>query len=141
VIDFQDALVGAVTYDLVSLLRDAYVQWPTERVHAWVHTFWQRAQIQGLIPSVPQAQFMQWFDWMGAQRHLKILGIFVRLSQRDGKHGYLPNLPLVLYYLIHEIKAYQSWRHLRRGFKIGSCLHLWPKCLRAKRCWSRHKCT
>lgn len=106
VIDFQDALVGAITYDLVSLLRDAYVQWPTERVHAWVHTFWQRAQIQGLIPSVPQAQFMQWFDWMGAQRHLKILGIFVRLSQRDGKHGYLPNLPLVLYYLIHEIKAY-----------------------------------
>ncbi len=106
IIDFQDAVVGPMSYDLVSLLRDAYVHWPHEQVAHWVKIFWQRAQIQGMMPGVPEHQFMQWFDLMGAQRHLKILGIFVRLSQRDGKHGYLNDLPLVLHYLQHEIKPY-----------------------------------
>lgn len=108
IIDFQDAVTGAITYDLVSLLRDAYVQWPAARVRDWLRTYWQRAQLQGLLPNTSLAQFEQWFDAMGAQRHLKILGIFVRLSQRDGKHGYLENLPLVLYYLLEESQNDQN---------------------------------
>ncbi|MEC7119320.1 MAG: phosphotransferase, partial [Pseudomonadota bacterium] len=98
VIDFQDAVIGAISYDLVSLLRDAYVQWPDAQVKGWIKTYWQRAQVNGLMGQVSLAQFEQWFDAMAAQRHLKVLGIFVRLSQRDGKHGYLNDLPLVLSY-------------------------------------------
>lgn len=102
IIDFQDAVIGPISYDLVSLLRDAYVAWPQAQVQQWVEMFWQRSQLKGQLANVSLAQFEQWFDLMGAQRHLKVLGIFVRLSQRDGKHGYLGNLPLVLAYLILE---------------------------------------
>ena len=105
VIDFQDAVIGAISYDLVSLLRDAYVQWPDEQVKGWIKTYWQRAQVNGLMVEVSLAQFERWFDAMAAQRHLKVLGIFVRLSQRDGKHGYLNDLPLVLSYLVKECQA------------------------------------
>jgi len=105
VIDFQDAVVGAISYDLVSLLRDAYVQWPDAQVKGWIKTYWQRAQVNGLMVEVSLAQFERWFDAMAAQRHLKVLGIFVRLSQRDGKHGYLNDLPLVLSYLVKECQA------------------------------------
>lgn len=105
VIDFQDAVIGAISYDLVSLLRDAYVQWPDLQVKGWIKTYWQRAQVNGLMVDVSLAAFEQWFDAMAAQRHLKVLGIFVRLSQRDGKHGYLNDLPLVLEYLVKECRA------------------------------------
>lgn len=105
VIDFQDAVIGAISYDVVSLLRDAYVQWPAAQVQGWIKTYWQRAQLKGLMVEVSLAQFERWFDAMAAQRHLKVLGIFVRLSQRDGKHGYLNDLPLVLAYLIKECHA------------------------------------
>lgn len=105
VIDFQDAVIGAISYDLVSLLRDAYVQWPDAQVKGWIKTYWQRAQVSGLMVEVSLAQFERWFDAMAAQRHLKVLGIFVRLSQRDGKHGYLNDLPLVLSYLVKECQA------------------------------------
>ncbi len=106
VIDFQDAVVGPVSYDLVSLLRDAYVQWPDAQVRQWVHLYWQRAQVTGAMPGVAEATLQRWFDQMGAQRHLKILGIFVRLSARDGKHGYLGDLPRVLDYLVRECAPY-----------------------------------
>jgi aminoglycoside/choline kinase family phosphotransferase len=115
IIDFQDAVIGPITYDLVSLLRDAYVAWPQAQVQQWVQKFWQRSQLKGQLVSVSLAQFEQWFDLMGAQRHLKVLGIFVRLSQRDGKHGYLGHLPLVLSYLILETRhhavlaAFAGW--------------------------------
>lgn len=115
VIDFQDAVIGAISYDVVSLLRDAYVQWPVAQVQGWIKTYWQRAQLKGLMVEVSLAQFEQWFDAMAAQRHLKVLGIFVRLSQRDGKHGYLNDLPLVLAYLVQEchtqpeLSAFANW--------------------------------
>lgn len=115
VIDFQDAVVGPISYDVVSLLRDAYVQWPEAQVQHWIKTYWQRAQINGLMVDISLAQFSGWFDAMAAQRHLKVLGIFVRLSQRDGKHGYLKDLPLVLRYLVlecrnhPELSAFANW--------------------------------
>lgn len=112
VIDFQDAVIGAISYDLVSLLRDAYVEWPQERVIAWVEDFRQLLHQQGQITQVDAAQFLTWFDYMGAQRHLKVVGIFARLSLRDGKHGYLEDIPLVFKYLLNEIKAYEPLKPL-----------------------------
>lgn len=105
VIDFQDAVIGAYTYDLVSILRDAYVQWPVAQVQQWVAQFWQ------LLPAEQTAnktlpQFMQEFDYMAAQRHLKILGIFIRLNLRDGKTGYMKDIPLVFFYLLQELQPY-----------------------------------
>lgn len=102
VIDFQDAIAGPMTYDLVSLLRDAYLYWPADQVEHWVKLYWQRAEIRGLLPHTPFSTLMRWFDQMGLQRHLKILGIFVRLWQRDGKTGYLKDLPLVMRYTLAE---------------------------------------
>ncbi len=104
VIDFQDAVIGPVTYDIVSLLRDAYVQWPAEKVQEWLKTYWERQSVNGRLGKTSFAELQQWFDWMGAQRHLKVLGIFARLYFRDGKDGYLNDLPLVLFYLLSETK-------------------------------------
>lgn len=105
VIDFQDAVVGPITYDLVSLLRDAYVEWPADSVKKWVNQFAAVMREDGLL-HVDDATFLKWFDWMGAQRHLKVVGIFARLSIRDGKHGYLDDIPLVFDYLLAEIRHY-----------------------------------
>ena len=111
VIDFQDAVTGPITYDLVSLLRDAYVEWPVERVNGWVEQFRNRLlQVGQIGEDVDAEAFLAWFDWMGAQRHLKVLGIFARLSLRDGKHGYLNDIPLVFKYLLHEIVDYPDLR-------------------------------
>lgn len=99
VLDFQDAVYGAVTYDLVSLLKDAYIRWEEDQVLDWAVRFWQAAK-QASLP-VPQdfGDFYRDFEWMGAQRHLKVLGIFARLYHRDGKDGYLKDMPLVMDYL------------------------------------------
>ena len=97
IIDFQDAVSGPLTYDLVSLLRDCYVEWPRAQVEAWVEGYRQRAVEVGLTHA-SAAQFRRWFDLMGVQRHLKVLGIFCRLWYRDGKAGYLNDLPLVWRY-------------------------------------------
>ena len=97
VIDFQDAVRGPVTYDLVSLLRDCYIAWPQPRVEAWVEQY--RQQLAGAGIAVPEAAaFLRAFDLMGLQRHIKVLGIFCRLWYRDGKAGYLQDLPLVWQY-------------------------------------------
>ncbi len=97
VIDFQDAVRGPVTYDLVSLLRDCYIAWPQSRVEAWVEQY--RQQLAGAGIAVPEAAaFLRAFDLMGLQRHIKVLGIFCRLWDRDGKAGYLQDLPLVWQY-------------------------------------------
>jgi len=100
-IDFQDAVVGPVTYDLVSLLRDCYIKWPPQQVEQWALGY--RAQLAALA-GVDGATFIRWFDWMGLQRHLKVLGTFARLHLRDGKPGYLDDLPLVIAY-VEEILA------------------------------------
>jgi len=105
VIDFQDAVDGPVTYDLVSLLRDVYVGWPEDRVAGWVDAYHDRAVARGLF-GVGRAQFHRWFDLTGVQRHLKIAGIFARLWHRDGKPRYLDDLPLTLSYLARIAPRY-----------------------------------
>ena len=100
VIDFQDAVDGPVTYDLVSLLRDVYVRWPENRVAGWVDAYHERAVARGLVDPGGR-RFRRWFDLTGVQRHLKIAGIFARLWHRDGKPRYLDDLPLTLAYLAH----------------------------------------
>ncbi len=95
-IDFQDAVTGPVTYDLVSLLRDCYIDWPQHKVYEWLDVF---AKASPILHDTPREQLHQWFDWMGMQRHIKVLGIFVRLWLRDGKTGYLKDMPRVYAYV------------------------------------------
>ena len=106
VLDFQDAVVGPVTYDLVSLLRDCYIAWPKERVDDWALSYHRRLLDEGLIGETDPQRFLRWFDLMGLQRHIKVLGIFARLYLRDGKPGYLGDLPRVMDYV-----AEASGRH------------------------------
>ena len=94
ILDFQDAVRGPITYDLVSLLRDCYIEWPEERVQAWAEGYRLRLVAAGMT-HVDEATFRRGFDLMGLQRHIKVLGIFCRLWYRDGKAGYLKDLPLV----------------------------------------------
>jgi aminoglycoside/choline kinase family phosphotransferase len=98
ILDFQDAVYGPITYDLVSLLRDAYVQWDEEMVLDWVVRYWERARRAGLPVTPDIDSFYRDFEFMGLQRHLKVLGIFARLYHRDGKDAYLKDLPLVMEY-------------------------------------------
>lgn len=114
VLDFQDAVYGPITYDLVSLFKDAYIAWDEERVLDWTVRYWQSARQAGL--SVPQdfADFYRDFEWMGVQRHIKILGIFARLYHRDGKDGYLKDMPLVMDYLRRACARYIELRPLLR---------------------------
>jgi N-acetylmuramate 1-kinase len=99
ILDFQDAVHGPVTYDLVSLLRDCYVAWPAERVLGWVREYRSAAAAAGLDVGRDEAGFLRWFDLMGVQRHLKAAGIFARLWHRDGKPGYLADVPRTLGYV------------------------------------------
>ncbi len=100
ILDFQDAMRGGSTYDLVSLLRDSYIAWPQERVVGWALQFRQMSLAAGLAAGRDDAQFLRWFDLMGVQRHLKVGGIFARLYHRDGKAGYLPDIPRTLQYAV-----------------------------------------
>lgn len=107
VIDFQDAVRGPVTYDLVSLLRDCYIAWPRLRVEQWVRDYLQHAQQVGIVESqVTADQFRRWFDLMGIQRHLKASGIFARLNYRDTKPGYLADIPRTLGYVLQIMDDY-----------------------------------
>lgn len=112
ILDFQDAVLGPVTYDLVSLLRDSYVEWPLERVHAWIRLYRASAQRSGLDVGASAAQFQRWFDLMGVQRQLKVLGIFARLYYRDGKSGYLKDLPRTLSYMRQVTGNYRDLEFL-----------------------------
>lgn len=112
IIDFQDAVCGAVTYDLVSLLRDAYIVWPPAQVKHWVLAYQQRALQKGIITEQDEQVFLRWFDWMGLQRHLKVAGIFARLYHRDGKQGYLADIPGVLGYIIDIAQQYSAMQPL-----------------------------
>lgn len=107
IIDFQDAVVGPLAYDLVSLLRDCYIAWDSARVAGWVEGYRLRAAAAHLIgPDVDSTRFMRWFDLIGLQRHIKVLGIFCRLWYRDGKVRYLADLPLVWRYTMDVAHRY-----------------------------------
>ena len=98
ILDFQDAVHGPVTYDAVSLLKDCYIAWPPERVRTWLLRYRAKLIEAGFALTGDEADFVRWFDLMGLQRHIKVLGIFARLYYRDGKAGYLKDLPRVLDY-------------------------------------------
>jgi aminoglycoside/choline kinase family phosphotransferase len=108
VLDFQDAVIGPVTYDLASLLRDCYIAWPERQVHDWMSGYYQRLLGAELIDGSLE-QFRRWFDWMGMQRHLKAIGIFARLNLRDGKPGYLKDIPRTLNYVLAQADAYPEF--------------------------------
>lgn len=110
VIDFQDAVVGAISYDLVSLLKDCYIAWPRPKVEQLVHYFLQQSPP---LAGTSFEQFIRWFDLMGAQRHIKVLGIFARLNHRDGKPGYLNDIPRVLAYVFDVCERYTELHGLR----------------------------
>jgi len=106
VLDFQDAVLGPLTYDLVSLLKDCYITWPRSKVEAWLAGYHRQIQAAGLATDIDQAQLLVWFDCMGVQRHLKAAGIFARLNIRDGKPGYLVDIPRTLAYVC-EVAEHQ----------------------------------
>jgi len=112
VIDYQDAVVGPVTYDLVSLLRDCYIAWPQDQVKAWALDFRDRLVGSGLLNATDDDVFMRWFDLMGLQRHLKAIGIFARLNHRDGKAAYLQDIPRVLNYILEVAPQYTDMEAL-----------------------------
>lgn len=115
VLDFQDAVYGPVTYDLVSLFKDAYIRWDEEIVLDWVIRYWEKARHAGLPVDADFGAFYRDFEWMGVQRHIKVLGIFARLYHRDGKTGYLNDMPLVMGYLRSACMRYRE---------LGPLLHL-----------------
>ena len=107
IIDFQGAVLGPLTYDLASLLRDCYIEWPAERVEGWLQGHRERLVRAGALDSrADAATFRRWFDLAGLQRHIKVLGIFCRLCYRDGKTQYLADLPLVWRYVMRVARAY-----------------------------------
>lgn len=108
IIDFQDAVVGPVTYDLVSLLKDCYHRFPPEKVAAWVDSYRLRLVDDGLLRNVSKDRFVRWFDLMGMQRHIKVAGIFSRLNLRDGKPRYLADIPLVVDYIVEVCDRYED---------------------------------
>lgn len=99
ILDFQDAVYGPITYDLASLFKDAYIHWEEAEIIDWLIRYWEKARKAGLPVARDFSDFYRDYEWMGVQRHLKVLGIFARLSHRDGKDGYLKDLPLVMAYL------------------------------------------
>jgi len=114
VLDFQDAVYGAITYDLVSLFKDAYIRWDEEKIIDWLVRYWQNARKQSLPVPEDFSEFYRDFEYMGAQRHIKILGIFARLYHRDGKDGYLKDMPLVMDYLRRACERYIELKPLLR---------------------------
>ena len=115
IIDFQDALRGPIGYDLVSLLKDCYISWPRERVERWVRGYRESLRSRGARDiGKDDAEFLRWFDMIGVQRHIKVLGIFARLWYRDGKQGYLKDLPLTLEYVRDACARYPELSALSR---------------------------
>ena len=106
ILDFQDAVYGPITYDLASIYRDAYIQWDEEHQLDWVIRYWEKARAARLPVREDFGDFWRDFEWMGAQRHIKVLGIFARLYHRDGKDGYLKDMPLVMAYLRKVCERY-----------------------------------
>jgi aminoglycoside/choline kinase family phosphotransferase len=99
ILDFQDAVEGPLTYDLVSLLKDCYIRWPQEQIAIWARSFYHSSDAS-IQQRVTEDQFMRYFDLMGVQRHLKAAGIFARLNHRDGKPAYMADVPRTLGYIV-----------------------------------------
>ena len=114
VLDFQDAVIGPITYDMVSLVRDAFVSWEEERVLDWSVRYWEKARQAGLPVDADFGEFWRAFEWMGLQRHLKVLGIFARINYRDGKPRYLADTPRFIKYARDVAKRYSSLKPLTR---------------------------
>ncbi len=112
VIDYQDAVRGPITYDLVSLLRDCYIRWPEAKVRQWALAF--KSNLPATAKSITDERFLRWFDLMGVQRHLKAAGIFCRLNHRDNKPGYLKDIPRTLGYVRDMAPRYPETRPLSR---------------------------
>ncbi len=106
ILDFQDAVYGPITYDLASLFKDAYIKWEEEEIMDWIIRYWQKARKAGLPVREDFGEFYRDYEMMGAQRHIKVLGIFARLYHRDGKDGYLKDMPLVMDYLRRACERY-----------------------------------
>ncbi len=106
ILDFQDAVYGPITYDLASLFKDAYVKWEEEMVIDWLVRYWEKARAAGLPVREDFGEFYRDYEMMGVQRHIKVLGIFARLYHRDGKDGYLKDMPLVMEYLVRACERY-----------------------------------
>jgi aminoglycoside/choline kinase family phosphotransferase len=117
VIDFQDAVLGPVTYDLVSLYRDCYIGWPAEDVLCWVRNYFAQLCDQHILHDIDGDTFVRWFDWMGLQRHIKVLGIFSRLFLRDEKENYLQDLSLVIHYTLSVAEKYPEFLDFVRWFR------------------------
>ena len=115
VLDFQDAVYGPVTYDLVSLLRDAYIAWEEERQIDWAVRYWERARAAGIAVDRDFGDFWRDFEWMGVQRQIKVLGIFARLCHRDGKTGYVNDMPLVMQLSARRLRALSRARAAARA--------------------------
>ena len=112
VLDFQDAVYGPITYDVASLFRDAFVSWDEERVLDWTARYWEKAKRAGLPVGTDFGSFYRDFEWMGLQRHLKVLGIFARLHYRDGKCGYLEDASRFVGYVRAVAVRYNPLRPL-----------------------------
>ncbi|MCD6705537.1 MAG: phosphotransferase [Thiobacillus sp.] len=127
ILDFQDAVDGPITYDLASIYRDAYIQWDEEMQLDWVIRYWEKARAARLPVPDDFGAFWRDFEWMGAQRHIKVLGIFARLYHRDGKDGYLKDMPRVMHYLRRVCERYDELKPLlllldgleNRDVKVG----------------------
>jgi len=114
IIDFQDAVYGPITYDLASLFKDAYISWEEDRIIDWVVRYWEKAKAASLPVDPDFGAFYRDFEWMGVQRHIKVLGIFARLFHRDGKDRYLRDQPLVMAYLRRACERYSALGPLLR---------------------------
>jgi len=108
ILDFQDAVKGSIVYDLVSLFKDAYIVWNEEEIMDWLIRYWEKAKQNKLKVQDDFAEFYRDFEWMGVQRHLKVLGIFARLNYRDHKANYLSDLPAVENYLRRACERYKD---------------------------------
>lgn len=117
ILDFQDAVKGPITYDLVSLLKDCYISWPRNQIEQWVISFANQLREKKWLADVSDEQFLRWFDWMGVQRHLKVLGIFSRLNLRDHKPRYLNDIPLVFDYVLETTDRYEELNEFHQWLK------------------------
>ena len=112
ILDFQDAVYGPVSYDLVSLLRDCYVVWDQEAIDQWIRLYLNKAGQAGLPFDFDHRQFIEWFDWIGIQRHIKVAGIFSRLNYRDKKSKFLEDIPTVMGYIESVSNKYPELQEL-----------------------------
>jgi N-acetylmuramate 1-kinase len=116
VIDYQDAVIGPISYDVASLMRDAFLSWDEPQVIDWTARYWDQARKAGLPVRADFSEFYREMEWMGLQRHLKVLGIFARINYRDGKPKYLADAPRFVQYVRHVAKRYQAFTPLLRLF-------------------------